>query len=553
MIVNFEGQQHQFPDDASDAEISKALSALPKREDVTAGMALRGVPVLGAYVPQAEAAIRAATGQGEGATFGERYQNILPQRQQLYEQAERESPVTSEGLKLGGGLAATGPLGATAMGAKALGITGPLAQRAIMGAASGGGISAADALARGATSDQAKEAALWGAGLGAASGGFLGSRMKTNPVREQNIATLRAAGIEPTAGDIRGTGPVRWAEQHWGEMAGVNPTERTSEALSKYAMRNAGAAGERVTPQAVDAHLERLGNEFDRLAASHNLPGGDRQLGSDLKSIMDQYELAADVKPAVRHYVDQILERPATRTAAELPLYREPRTEAELAAVAGRTTAAAPPTAPLSGEQYQSLASAIGRTARGSSDPELKRALYSIKGALDDAMERQLARAKSPDLGAWQAVRHNWRNALVLENLATAPGTREGLITPQGLYQANKAIMGNRNVARGRGDYSAVAQAASDMLRPLPSSGTAQRTAMFNLPLAVAGGVGGYANDQDPMHGLYGMAAGFAPFAAGRAIMSRPAQTVLRNPGVAGASFRGATTPALIDLLNAQQ
>ena len=64
-------------------------------------MALRGVPVLGAYVPQAEAAIRAATGQGQGSNFSERYQNILPQRQELYRQAQERVPLPEYAIALG--------------------------------------------------------------------------------------------------------------------------------------------------------------------------------------------------------------------------------------------------------------------------------------------------------------------------------------------------------------------------------------------------------------------------------------------------------------------
>jgi hypothetical protein len=50
MIVNFEGQQHTFPDDASDTEITAALSALPKAPrtadaPMTAGGAYKAVDV----------------------------------------------------------------------------------------------------------------------------------------------------------------------------------------------------------------------------------------------------------------------------------------------------------------------------------------------------------------------------------------------------------------------------------------------------------------------------------------------------------------------------
>ena len=146
MIVDFEGEQHEFPDDARPEEIRAALSSLPKKpkEDVTAGMALRGIPVVGAYVPQAEAAIRSAaqpfTGVGQaGETYSERYAKNLAESERQYRMAEKDSPWLSAGLQAGGAVAGLAPLGATALGARALGAIGPMAARIPLGAASGAG------------------------------------------------------------------------------------------------------------------------------------------------------------------------------------------------------------------------------------------------------------------------------------------------------------------------------------------------------------------------------------------------------------------------------
>jgi hypothetical protein len=144
-------------------------------EDVSAGMFLRGALGLGAYVPQAEAAIRATVGTGRpGATWSERYENTLPERQALYERAEQEQPIASTALQIGGGMAALAPLGATALGGRLLGATGSLPARIGFGGASGAGIAAADAAARG---EDVGGAAKLGGGLGAALpvvGGALG-------------------------------------------------------------------------------------------------------------------------------------------------------------------------------------------------------------------------------------------------------------------------------------------------------------------------------------------------------------------------------------------
>jgi len=183
-------------------------------EDVTAGMALRGIPVLGAYIPQAEAAIRAAahplTGVGEkGATWGERYAANLPKRQADYAQAEKDSPIASTALQVAGGSAALAPLGATALGARVLGGAGTLGQRVVAGGLSGAGVSAADALARGEDPTMAAEV---GGGLGAALpivGGiagrigrnarsYLGAPVAEDlkPAVDAGYSALRAADLE---------------------------------------------------------------------------------------------------------------------------------------------------------------------------------------------------------------------------------------------------------------------------------------------------------------------------------------------------------------------
>ena len=193
--------------------------AVPREaEDVTAGTFFRGIPVVGAYIPQAEAAIRAAVGRGsDKPSWRERFEEILPQRQADYAQAERESPIASTALQVAGGTAALAPLGATALGARALGGAGTLGQRVVAGGLSGAGISAADALARG---EDPTTAAELGGGIGAAlpvigsavgrigrtARGYLGSPTadELKPAVDAGYAALRAADLEIKPQAIQG-------------------------------------------------------------------------------------------------------------------------------------------------------------------------------------------------------------------------------------------------------------------------------------------------------------------------------------------------------------
>jgi hypothetical protein len=489
-------------------------------------MALRGVPVLGAYVPQAEAAIRAAaqplTGVGEpGASYAERYAKNLPQRQAQYAQAEQESPIASGAAQMLGGTLALAPLGATALGARALGFTGSLPARLGFGAASGAGLSAADTAARGGTPEDITGAAKWGAGIGAAApivaGGLqraISPFLARDPVRAARIATLEAAGFAPTAGETTGSRPLQWMEQHYGELGGAK-TAPQGERLATAAWQQAGQDASRVTPEVVDRAFTDLGNKFDSLAA-RNVLNGDAKLGVDMgQAAKSYYDNVAPPNraPVIGNYIGEIVDALKTNNGT------------------------------LPGAVYQSLHSRIEASAR-KAPYDVADALRGVKGALDSAMERSLAAANSPDLGAWQQVRKQYRNLLVMEKVATNPNTQNGIMTPAGLYQATKAVQGVRNMARGRGDLQPMAQAASDVLRGMPSSGTAQRTFYQNIPgmlsTGIVGAAGGAAGSGgDPTTALLGGLAGvFGPPLAGRALLSRPAQAYLANRVAAGPAGR---------------
>jgi hypothetical protein len=98
-----------------------------------------------------------------------------------------------------------------------------------------------------------------------------------------------------------------------------------------------------------------------------------------------------------------------------------------------------------------------------------------------------------------------------------------------------------------------LAQAASDIMRPLPSSGTAQRMFVQGVP-GLLGAAGGAAyGGGDPYSAATGGALlGLAgPWAAGRAIMSPPMQRYLANQALTGRgrqAFQGGITGGLLGL-----
>ena len=303
-------------------------------EDVTAGMALRGIPVLGAYVPQAEAAIRAAaqplTGVGEpGSTYAERYAKNLPLREADYAKAEREQPIESTALQIGGGAAALAPIGATALGARALGAAGPMIARPFAGLASGAGIAAADAAARG---QDVGTAAAIGGGIGAAVpviGGAVGkigqvarsyrgapTGAELSTATDAGYTAARNAGVEinPTyvsqgldriAQDLT-TGPNARAPRLIKETLGLLSDE--AEALAPSVAKAPGAMAPLtgVTPAAAAAkapvdfnRLDALRRNLGEIARDYSKPTEQAVARQAQSAIDDLLENAARTKGAV--------------------------------------------------------------------------------------------------------------------------------------------------------------------------------------------------------------------------------------------------------------
>lgn len=202
--------------------------------------AARGMPVVGGLIDKANAATYAALSPlvpgddtvSQAPNFGERYTENLDREKARDDKFAAEHPVADTVAGLTGGAAALIPLGATALGARAMGITGPtMAGRIATGVTTGAVIGGTDAAARG--HDVAS-----GAGLGALAGGA------APPIG-------RAAGALFESLANRATQPT---------FAGT-ATPKVARAM----------ADDAVTPQALQTRLGELGPEGMLADVSPNL------------------------------------------------------------------------------------------------------------------------------------------------------------------------------------------------------------------------------------------------------------------------------------------
>lgn len=440
--------------------------------------------------------------------------------------------------ELGGAIAT--PAGLAKAGVTATRLPGMIGRYGGL-AADGAAMGVADAL--GNDRDIATNAAT-GAALGAAGQAAVGlgkkliSPLRTPPERAAAAQVLASEGVPVTAGQKTGSKMLRMSESEIGGTVAEDIFDTQREAFTQAALKRVGENASRATPDVVDNAFNRIGNEFDTLAA-RNAMIPDQKVAADLTNIAVDY--ASTVAPGMR---SPIIEKTVNDVVGLLQ--------------SGR----------MDGEVYKTLRSNLDRFARGTMQPEAKMAARDLIQALDTGMERSILRNNPADAGRWSKVRRQYRNMLVIEQSLAGAGEAAdaGIITPARLRQATVSKQGKRNYVRGDGDFAELARAGGMLLRDMPDSGTASRSAARAIPNLMAGAIGGgtgyaYGGPDAAIGGaLTGIVAPhLALYGLSRTLMSQPFQRYLMNdvanrltPAAQKAIARGTTAAGVQGLLGGQ-
>jgi hypothetical protein len=343
---------------------------------------------------------------------------------------------------------------------------------------------------------------------------------------------LAREGVELTPGQMTGNKGLQYAEAELGGVKVADLNEKQLEQFTEAALSRAGIGAKRATPEVMAKAYDDLGKQFDELAA-RNAVRGDQQMVQDLGTTWSEY------------------------TALVNEAARAPIVESTIRDIANALRQNG---GTLTGEAYQSMRSRLGRAIRSATDPELSGALRGIQGALDDAMERSMVATQSPDLGAWQQVRKDYANFIVLQNAAAGAGENAamGLISPAQL-RAAVARQNKGAYVRGQGDFAELARAGVAGMTPLPNSGTAARLSARSLAAGVPTAAG-YIVGEKVLPGFGGLALGAigsqAPNALGSLILSGPGRAYLTNQALRGGNalemLAGPTAGAAINALGMQ-
>lgn len=348
--------------------------------------------------------------------------------------------------------------------------------------------------------------ALIGGGLGAAGQAVVGVGAKALspflPSAERAAAAkvLQSEGVPLTAGQKSGSRALRYTESEIGGASAEKLMEKQGEKFTSAVLKKVGENADRATPEVMNRAFDRIGNGFETLSA-RNAMLPDPQVAADLTQIGVDY--ASLVAPNAR------LGKIQNTINDVLGLLQNGR---------------------MDGAVYKTLRSDLGRVSRDATQPEARIAARNLIDALDNGMERSIARTNPSDLGAWKGVRREYRNILAVEEAMSGAGENSaaGIISPAKLRSATVRKHGKRNYVRGKGDYAELARAGETIMAPLPNSGTAARLASRGLFSAIGGGTGFNADGWEgaAKGALLGAA---APWAAGKVLMSPPMQRYLAN------------------------
>lgn len=418
---------------------------------------LRGIPVIGGYADNAAAALNAAAtpltstpGMSEAPTFSERYAEDLKRIKAGTDKFEKDRPVESMVGQFAGGTAAMGPLAATATGARALGLTGSLFQRAGAGMVGGAAINAADSAVRsGGDLNQTGMGAAVGGGVGMAApfaGRVIGAgvnKLMSPAVDATTDYLLQKAaqlGI-PIRPAQSSTSPfINKLDQMVPKIPGSGMGKVIDEqqgAFNRAVAKTFGEDADAITTDVMARAKKRIGSEFDHVAQNTAIRF-DNILGNDLGKVVNE--------------ASTVLERAQVEPLANRV--------AEIAKMAK--------TGIIDGEAYQNMMKKGAPLNRLMNDADPNKRYYAgqIKEALDDALQRSATPEMAQRL---QQARLQYKNMKTIEDIAEKAPT--GNVSPLLLMgQVRKSFP---NMAYGGGgDLADLARIGQRFMKQPPDSGT---------------------------------------------------------------------------------
>lgn len=308
------------------------------------------------------------------------------------------------------------------------------------------------------------EAAL-GAGLGAAAPAAIsGVSRAISPIRShlteqgKKLASFYEANVgNLTPAQATGSPVVRWVEDTWARLPGsAGPQQRIIAGqqadYNRAWLNRAGIDAEAATPEVLaNARNNYFKPAFEQLRQQSVVDLG-QQFDNDLTNVALKYRnrLPSDQVPIFNAKLDEL-----RKLAQPFPGVRNS----------------------LDGEQFVNIRSPIvDQIAENRGNEALQNALRGLKKALDAAEERSMGPQVRDARKALDKQYSIFRS--IEDAVAKNP---EGNISPTAIEKTIAPRFKGGAWAEGRTDSKELVDAGKAFLRPLPSSGTAERQYMMQL------------------------------------------------------------------------
>jgi len=327
---------------------------------------------------------------------------------------------------------------------------------------------------------------------------------------------MRDEGVPLSAGQATGNDRLRWAETTLKDMpfaggGGQRMINETGQGFNRAVARRMGEdLGEEgmLTTDVMARASDRISGQF-RALSGRNALVADQQLVQDLAAIRARHD--PGLSPDQIRSIERILND-------KLNMFQQ-----------------TPTGAVMPGQAYQGARSDLSTLAHNAPNAREGQVLREARNALDNAMERSIARTNPGDLGAWQEARQQYSAWKLIQRgtNSTAEKAAQGFVSPAQIG-AGAAQRSPTNYTTGRDEWSDLSHAANATMKPLPNSGTAQRAMMIGAlgGGAVAGSYAGDAamGDDHSLGTIAGLAAGIGvPALAGRYVASPIGRSHLSN------------------------
>ena len=326
-----------------------------------------------------------------------------------------------------------------------------------------------------------------------------------SPARQTAVSTLRAEGIEPTAGQVVG-GKAAESQLYREALtsAGRAKADKALEDFTSAAMARVGAPpGTKATADAMVEAEARLGKVYKDVLANTDIAPGSGDLANMSGAIKTYRDLAPkDSAPGMFENVNKAL----------VDSFRSGKT--------------------IPADDVYSWRSTFSKLTKSKDDATREAAIDAVD-ALDDLIENTLVAAgRSDDVARFGTARGQFRNLFAIEKAAERADI-EGIISPLALRTA-LLQQGRRRYVQGKGDLAPITRAAADVLRPLPQSGTAPRLTAGQLfsgaPGGTGVGLGAFGLGLDPLTATaVGAATAMGPLARNQFLSSGAGQRYFQN------------------------